>query len=482
MTYNARIKNIRNNAITITGSQLVVTGSIVSSENITASVNLSASSIFANNITASTVSASTYWGLPTGVPGGPQNSIQFNSGSTLTGSSDLVFDYNTNTLSGTKAEFTNISSVQLSSSVITASEINTDYIDFNTGLAANPSFQTGRVYYDINSKDLQFNTEIATVSINLGQQLVIKAKNNTTGSIAKGKLVRVDGGIGTNPTIALASWDNDNNSANTLGMVMQTVAANDTTFVLLTGVITGISLNPAIYTAGDLLYLSSSGDYTNIKPVAPKHTVKVAEVVRAHATEGAAFIKVDNGYEIDELHNVLAVSASSGDLLVYDSGLQLWENKKQLTGSYGLTGSLTVTGTVSGSTAQYTAVTGSTVTGSTAQFTTISGSIISGSQLTGNLNALTTNVSIVSGSTTLGANSHVILASASVADLTLTLPTAASSAFRQYVIKKIDNTVFKINISGSGGETLDGASGSFIGTQYESLTVVSDGNNKWFII
>ena len=46
-----------------------------------------------------------------------------------------------------------------------------------------------------------------------------------------------------------------------------------------------------------------------------------------------------NGYELTELHDVKTTTYSDGDLLVQSSSL--WTNSKQLTGSYGLTGSLT---------------------------------------------------------------------------------------------------------------------------------------------
>lgn len=52
-------------------------------------------------ISASVVSASTYLGIPAGgstTPGDGDKSIQFNSGSTFSGSNNLTFDYTTNTL------------------------------------------------------------------------------------------------------------------------------------------------------------------------------------------------------------------------------------------------------------------------------------------------------------------------------------------------------------------------------------------------
>jgi pSer/pThr/pTyr-binding forkhead associated (FHA) protein len=234
---------------------------------------------------------------------------------------------------------------------LSASLSGIDKIDFTTGNLTNPPFQPGRLYYDINTFDLQYNTVVNGVSMNLGQQLVVKVKNDSLATINKGKLVRIVGGLGNNPTISTASWDSDGLSANTLGMMMNTVAHNDFGYVILNGVLIGVDTNS--FSAGQVLYLSSSGDYTNIKPVAPKHTVSIGEVIRVgNSSVGSVFINISNGYEIGELHDVSASAAVNGDLLIYDSASSIWKNTKTLSGSYTVTGSITASnfvGTLIGS-------------------------------------------------------------------------------------------------------------------------------------
>jgi hypothetical protein len=44
------------------------------------------------------------------------------------------------------------------------------------------------------------------------------------------------------------------------------------------------------------------------------------------------FVKVQNGYEMDELHNVSAQSPSNGQTLVYNSSNSLWEAATIVTG------------------------------------------------------------------------------------------------------------------------------------------------------
>lgn len=262
---------------------------------------------------------------------------------------------------------TNIRATNLTGSFITGTHLTIDYIDFNTSSVA-PPFKTGRLHYNPDTADLEYDTNISNISIQYGQQVVVKVKNEGTQTINKGKLVRIVGGVGANPLIRTASWEDDNNSANTLGMVMQTVAPNGFTYVLLNGIITDIDLTEVKYAAGNILYLSSSGDYTNVKPVAPKHTVRIGEVVRAQQNNGVAFINVLNGYELDELHDVYTSSSALGDLIAYDPTIPAWKNTKTLSGSY------TVTATLSASTLTATSITGSAIYFSASNITHWSGS------------------------------------------------------------------------------------------------------------
>jgi len=58
----------------------------------------------------------------------------------------------------------------------------------------------------------------------------------------------------------------------------------------------------------------------------------------AHPTQGQIYVKVDNGYELNELHNVrITTTPTNGQFLVYNSTLQVWENQTVSAG--GVTGS-----------------------------------------------------------------------------------------------------------------------------------------------
>ena len=82
---------------------------------------------------------------------------------------------------------------------------------------------------------------------------------------------------------------------------------------------------------------------------------------------------------------------------------------------------------------------------------------------------------------TADANYDVYLCDAASGAITVNLPTAASGIRRKIDIKKIDSSVNLITIDGNGAETIDGAATLELDTQYESVTLITDGL-AWYII
>jgi hypothetical protein len=82
------------------------------------------------------------------------------------------------------------------------------------------------------------------------------------------------------------------------------------------------------YANGTQLYLSgtTAGTYTSTKPQAPIHLVYVAIVVRSHPTQGVLEVKIQNGEELSELHDVQVISIANNNILQYSSADSLWHN------------------------------------------------------------------------------------------------------------------------------------------------------------
>jgi hypothetical protein len=162
---------------------------------------------------------------------------------------------------------------------------------------------------------------------------LLAAVRNTTGAtLTKGTAVYISGATGQKSIVAKALATGDATSAQTLGLITTDLANNSNGYVTVIGLITNI--NTAAYTDGAQLYLSptTAGTLTATKPYAPQHLVYVAIVEYAHATQGKLLVKVQNGYELDELHNVSAQSPTNGQTLVYNSSNSLWEAATIVTG------------------------------------------------------------------------------------------------------------------------------------------------------
>jgi nitrogen fixation protein len=170
--------------------------------------------------------------------------------------------------------------------------------------------------------------------VDLVARIVNKVSPNTTLTKANYQAVRVSGAQGGRLAVNLAQANNDNNSADTIGLVTETIATNQEGFILTVGQLENInttgSLQGETWVDGDVLYLSptTAGRLTNIKPTAPGHIVVIGYVEYAHAINGKIYVKIMNGWELDELHNVSISSVAGGNQLEYDATTSLWKNVK----------------------------------------------------------------------------------------------------------------------------------------------------------
>jgi len=300
-----------------------------------------------------------------GTPGGSNTQIQFNGNGVFSGSSALTFNSGSNTLTLTGSLNITGSTTQIGNQTITGSILmsgssfisGVDYIDFDT--TASNAGAIARLKWNDTDGTLDLGLKGGNVTLQIGQEQLVRVVNKTATNItlleANYQAVRLTGAQGQRLKVDLAQATSDGLSAETLGLVTETIANNQEGFVTTSGLVRGINttgtLQGETWSDGDVLYLSptTAGNITNIKPVAPNHLIVIGYVIHAHNTQGTIFVKVDNGYEIDELHNVLINTGSltSGQLLVRSGSV--WINSTQLTGSYGLTGSLTVTQNISAS-------------------------------------------------------------------------------------------------------------------------------------
>ncbi len=159
---------------------------------------------------------------------------------------------------------------------------------------------------------------------------------NKTGDnlLASGyKVLKVQDAQGQRLAVDYALADSNGNSTDTIGVVYENIDNNQSGRIVVIGEITGIDttgdLQGETWNDGDVLYLSSStpGNLTKVQPIAPNHLVVVGYVVYAHANQGKIYCKVQNGWEIGELHDCYLPSPSNNDGIFWNSTTTRYENK-----------------------------------------------------------------------------------------------------------------------------------------------------------
>ena len=175
--------------------------------------------------------------------------------------------------------------------------------------------------------------------LNNESQLITATVVNKTGVnllASNYQVVKVSTAQGQRLAVDFAQANNDNNSADTIGLVRENITNNLSGDITILGQITEInttgSLQGETWADGDVLYLSTTtaGRATNIKPTGlVGHLVVLGYVEYAHAIHGKIFVKINNGFELDELHNcyINPVTLANNDVLTYESSSSLWKNK-----------------------------------------------------------------------------------------------------------------------------------------------------------
>lgn len=165
------------------------------------------------------------------------------------------------------------------------------------------------------------------VTLQLGQEQNKLFRNNDSVDIANGLAVYITGSTGTHPTVKRAQADGEDTSAVIIGVATQDIIKNENGYVTTFGLVRDI--NTSALTEGAPVWLSPSvpGGLTTTKPTPPNHLVLVGYCIRSHNSLGSIFVKPQNGYELEELHNVLITNPTNGQYLRYNAALGLWTNQ-----------------------------------------------------------------------------------------------------------------------------------------------------------
>ncbi len=354
-----------------------------------------------------------------------------------------------------------ISQTIVNVSGITGDIATPDSITFDTTAAE--ASATAKLFWDDGDGVLSNGLKGGNVTLQIGTQEYARVFNDSGTTLTKGQAVYISGAQGNRVAVKLARADVEATSFGTIGLVAETMANGAEGFIIVSGAL--YKLDTSALVAGATVYVSptTAGALTTTKPQAPDQLVVVGWVERVDNIVGSIYVKVDNGYELDELHDVRITSPQSGNVLIYDASttpIGVWKNANLTDGTgisitegagsvtiantgvtalsagtgisvSGSTGSVTVTNTAPDQTVSLTGAGTTTVTGTYPNFT-----ITSNDQYVGTV----TSVSALTLGTTGTDLSSTVANSTTTPVITLNVPTA--SATNRGALSSTDWTTF----------------------------------------
>lgn len=199
------------------------------------------------------------------------------------------------------------------------------YLQIDTTPPVTETSGVGKIIWNDTTGTLEFQLKGGNVTLDIGQEQIIRVKNDEGTALVVGDVVYLSGADGNHALVKKASALNDALSAYTIGIVVEAIANNGQGWVAISGYVRNLDTNHLV--EGAPVWLSvTAGQTTSTRPTPPDHAVFLGLCVRKNLNVGSILLAVQNGYELDELHNVLISSPTTGQALVYDGVAGLWKN------------------------------------------------------------------------------------------------------------------------------------------------------------
>jgi len=395
------------------------------------------------------------------VAGGSDTQIQFNSGSSFSGSSNLTYDYSSNILSGTTAQFNTITGSTITGSFVRTTELTASTISASSYLGINTNAAGADTQIQFNSGSAFNGSSNLTYDYSIGQMTL-------TGTLV------VSGTLYANEyhTNIISSSIIYSSGSTKFGDDASDV--HEFTGSIYAGVISGTTAQ----------FTSLTGSGSSITDLTASNISNFTNDVRAQISAGTG-IQINAG--VISASNIPNSSLQNSAVSIGNTVFSLGSTGSTIQGLSELTSSF-----ISGATSVFTTLTSSNITGTTIQIDTVTSSYSSVGTLSVTSGIIVDNSSFSFGYTNVTTNyqmttsSCIIGVSASSA-LTLTLPSASQVSSGRYFIIKDEagnSSTYNITISCSvgSGDTIDNISSSVINVNNGSYTIYRGESNKYYIV
>ena len=259
-------------------------------------------------------------------------------------------------ISGSDAALNSLNvTTSVTASIVSASAgLITDNIQFNTGTST--VVGEGQLAWNPTDGTLDLGMKGGLATQQIGQEtyypLVV---NKTAGILREGTLVMVDPiapSFGNRLSVIKAVTDGTYPTDLLVGIITEDIAINGEGFATWFGYVRNLNENNLetygikrageTWVEGNILYPDPiyPGGLTNVEPSAPSLKSTIAAITTVNGVNITLLTRPIFKFKVEELSDV-GNTSQNGDLLVKSGSI--WTPSKQLSGSYGLTGSLQAT-------------------------------------------------------------------------------------------------------------------------------------------
>lgn len=167
----------------------------------------------------------------------------------------------------------------------------------------------GRIEYDPATSTFVGYDDIAGTALNFGNEVRVRIRNKSGGTLSDGKVVYIDGSNAQLPTARLAKSD-DRATAEIVGVVTADILDNAEGWVTILGDVNGIDTSAHLDGAAVWLSPTTAGEFTSTKPTGANYVVEVGHISNSHATQGKLLVHPSYPLDQSDITNVDATFAT----------------------------------------------------------------------------------------------------------------------------------------------------------------------------
>ena len=142
-----------------------------------------------------------------------------------------------------------------------------------------PTYQEGKVFYDGNKKALSYYNDESDITVNIGQEVLFRIENQTGATIPNGTVIYPDG-----TTIIGLADAHAKEKSRIIAVTTHEMLNGEMGYATRLGQVGG--LDTSLYSPGQIIYLGTNGQFTDVTPNDGGYAIIVGVVDTVDALEG----------------------------------------------------------------------------------------------------------------------------------------------------------------------------------------------------